>query len=264
MYEEIKAIAENLDFKADVAVVLGSGLGLFAERIDIVKSVNYSDIKGFPRSTVEGHKGRLIMGKIGGKNVAVMQGRVHYYEGYNIRDVVLPIRVMRRMGAETLILTNAAGGITMPRGALMMITDHINLSGANPLIGKNIAELGERFPDMTYVYDTRLQKLLVSAAQKHKINLKSGVYAQLSGPSYETPAEIKMLKIIGADAVGMSTATEAIAARHCGLSVTGISYISNPAAGIEKGALNHEEVMAESAKITEAFCGLLTTFIEKI
>ncbi len=241
----LAAVRERTGFVPEVGLVLGSGLGNFGELIRTECILPYADIPGFPVSTAPGHAGRFLLGYVEDTPVAVMQGRVHLYEGYSPADVALPARLLRLMGARILFLTNASGGIrddTMP-GDLMMLTDHISLFVPNPLTGENVAELGVRFPDMTHIYDPELRSLLRRAADKNGIELKEGVYAQCRGPSYESPAEIRLLRALGGDAVGMSTAVEAIAARHCGLRVCAVSCISNKAAGLSRGLLTEEEVL---------------------
>ena len=262
----VRQIREKTDFVPDVAVVLGSGLGEFAKQAQIVASVNYSDIEGFPVSTVKNHAGRFIFGYVNGVPVVMMQGRVHYYEGYDVSDVVLPIRVMGLLGAKTLILTNAAGGVdpTFRPGNIMMITDHISCFVPSPLMGKNIEELGTRFPDMTNVYNSDLRKLIVKAAADTGVEIKQGVYMQLTGPNYETPAEIRAYGIMGANAVGMSTAIEAMAANHMGLKVCGVSCITNMAAGLNSEPLSHEEVAQTAARVACEFEALMARLITLI
>lgn len=262
-YECYKA---KIDFKPQVALVLGSGLGNYAESIDIKATLDYHDIEGFPTSTVAGHKGRFIFGYVDEVPVVVMQGRVHYYEGYPITDVVLPIRLMKMMGAEVLFLTNAAGGINahFSAGDFMLIQDQIASFVPSPLIGPNIDELGTRFPDMSQIYNKELRDIIKSAARSLGIDLKEGTYLQLSGPNYESPAEVKMCKILGADAVGMSTACEAIVANHMGMHVCGISCISNLACGISDQPLSHEEVQEAADKIAPLFEKLVTKAITEI
>lgn len=240
----LKCVQDKVDFHPKIAIVLGSGLGNYGENIDVRYTVNYTDIDHFPVSTVAGHQGRFLFGYIENVPVVVMQGRVHYYEGYTMQDVVLPIRLMHLMGAEILFLTNASGGVneTFAPGNLMMITDQISQFVPSPLIGQNIDELGTRFPDMSHIYDEDLQKILRQTADDLGILLREGVYLQFAGPNYETPAEIRMSRILGADAVGMSTACEATAANHMGMKICGVSCISNMAAGINAKALNHKEV----------------------
>lgn len=237
IYEQIR---QRTDFVPEQAVVLGSGLGAFADEINAVCTINYNEIEGFPVSTVSGHKGRFVMGYVGEVPVILMQGRVHYYEGYAMSDVVLPIRLMGKMGAKRLLLTNAAGGIntSFNVGDFMMITDHIATFVPSPLLGPNDAELGPRFPDMSRVYDPQLCDVIRQCAE----GIKEGVYLQTTGPQYETPAEIRMMRAMGADAVGMSTACEAIVARHMGMRVAGISCITNMAAGVLDQPLDHKEV----------------------
>lgn len=251
--------------KIDSAVILGSGLGNFAESIENAIILDYKDIPNFPVSTVEGHAGRLIYGDIKGKKVLAMQGRFHYYEGYEMEDVVFPVRVMAMLGVENLIVTNAAGGVN-PKfkcGQLMLIKDHINFMGTNPLIGKNINELGVRFPDMSSAYSKDGIKLAKEIANKLDIDLTQGVYAAFTGPSYETPAEIKMIHSWGADAVGMSTVPEVIVANHAKINVIGISCVTNMAAGLQQ-SLNHEEVVKASAMVQESFKKLVTGIIVQL
>lgn len=267
MYNRLIKCAEflksKIDFSPEVAIVLGSGLGGFAEKIDVKFSIDFKDIDTFPVSTVDGHNGRLIFGYVGETAVAIMQGRVHYYEGYSSVEAVLPIRVLGLLGAKKLILTNAAGGINkeFSTGDLMLITDHISFV-PSPLIGKNIDEIGPRFPDMSNVYDLGLRQDVLKCAQKCGIPLKTGVYCQLSGPNYETPAEVKMCGILGADAVGMSTAIEAVAAKHMGIRVCGISLITNMAAGISEKPLSHSEVQATANLAKDKFENLLLEIIK--
>ncbi|MCQ2508047.1 MAG: purine-nucleoside phosphorylase [Dorea sp.] len=269
MYERLKnclaCIREKTDFRPEVAVILGSGLGALADEIETVAVVNYNEIEGFPVSTVAGHKGRFVFGYVEGVPAVIMQGRVHYYEGYKMEDVVLPTRLMGMLGAKKLILTNAAGGVNeaFKQGALMMITDHISLV-PNPLIGPNIDELGTRFPDMSNVYSKRMQKVLKDTAEELGIQLFEGVYIQFSGPSYETPAEVRMAKTMGADAVGMSTACEAVAAAHMGMEICGISCVTNMAAGLSEGKLDHKEVQETADRVAGTFKKLVTTIITRV
>ena len=264
LQKSLASIRKVTDFKPEIGITLGSGLGGLAEKIDKVCEISYKDIEGFPVSTVSGHDGRFIFGTLSGKKVVVMSGRVHFYEGYRMEEVVTPVRIMGLLGAKIVLLTNAAGGINLDfkPGDLMMITDHISLFVQNPLLGQNADELGPRFPDMSTVYDRRLQEKIRHAAVATGVNLKEGVYVQLTGPSYETPAEIRMLRKMGADAAGMSTVVEAIAANHMGLSVAGISCITNMAAGISDQPLNHEEVKATADMVKEKFEKLVMEFIK--
>lgn len=252
-------IRKKTDFVPRVAVVLGSGLGAFADGLDIRAAVSYHEIPGFPVSTVSGHAGRLVFGYIGAMPVVVMQGRVHYYEGYSMEEVVRPIRLMKLLGARALVLTNAAGGIaeTLPAGSFMLLKDHIASLMPSPLLGENVAEIGTRFPDMSAVYDAEFRRLVKQAAAENGIDLHEGVYLQTSGPQYETPAEVAMFARWGADAVGMSTACEAIAARHAGMRVCAISCISNKAAGLAEQPLSHEEVKETADRVSARFKRLL-------
>lgn len=256
-YESVK---EKVDFKPKVAIVLGSGLGDYAEGIKVESTLSYHEIEGFPVSTVPGHKGQFIFGYVGEVPVVCMQGRVHYYEGYPISDVVLPTRLMKLMGAEVLFLTNASGGInpSFSAGDFMLISDHISCFAPNPLIGENMDELGTRFPDMSEVYDRKLRQIIEDAAKDLGIGLQKGVYLQLTGPSFESPAEIKMLRGFGADAVGMSTVVEAIAANHMGMKICGISCVCNLAAGMTENPLTHEEVQEAANNAAPLFKKLVT------
>lgn len=251
--------------RADIAVVLGSGLGGYVEALEDAKSIAYKDIPGFPVSTVPGHEGRWWTGRLHGKTVCMMQGRIHAYEGYDLRDVTMPIRVMQRLGVKLLILTNAAGGVntSFHPGDLMVITDFINLSGKNPLTGPNLDEFGPRFPDMCQVYDRSLQQLAFDVAKEKGIALQKGVYCWMNGPSFESPAEIRMCRVLGADAVGMSTVPESIVANHGGMRIFGVSCITNMAAGILDQPLAHEEVMETGDRVKETFRALIDGVIEK-
>ena len=262
----LKSIREKVDFKPETALVLGSGLGDYADGIKIEATVDYNDIQGFPISTVAGHRGRLVFGYVSDVPVVIMQGRVHYYEGYDISDVVLPIRLMYLCGAKTLILTNAAGGVNFDYrpGDFMLIKDHITTFVPSPLIGNNIDELGERFPDMSDVYDEKLRIIVKNTAKRLNIPLREGVYLQLTGPNYETPAEIRMCRALGADAVGMSTACEAMAASHMGMRVCGISCITNMAAGMNQVPLSHSEVQKTAERVARQFKQLITAVISDI
>lgn len=266
LQKAIKSIREKTDFVPEIAIILGSGLGDFADNIEAVATVPYNEIDEFPVSTVAGHKGRFVFGYLGGKAVVAMQGRVHYYEGYSIGDVVMPTRIMGMLGAKKLILTNAAGGINYNyrSGDFMIITDHISNFVPSPLIGANIEELGVRFPDMSEVYSKRMRAIILGAAVDCGITIKEGVYVQLTGPNYETPAEIRMCRALGADAVGMSTACEAMAARHMGLEVCGISCITNMAAGMNREPLSHKEVQDTADRVAKEFCALITTVVKRV
>ena len=261
-----ESIIDKINDKPEIAIILGSGLGDFGETIDNKSYINYNDIDNFPVSAVSGHAGRFILGNIEGKNVICMQGRVHYYEGYTMDKVVLPVRLMKLLGANTLILTNAAGGINneFKPGDLMAITDHITSFVPSLLIGENIESLGTRFPDMSEVYNRELLSVMDKTSEKLDISLKHGVYLQTTGPIYETPAEINMYKILGADAVGMSTACEAMAAKHMGMSIAGISCITNMASGISDTPLSHSEVKETADRISQKFKSLLYEFILNI
>ncbi len=256
----------KIDFEPKVALVLGSGLEDYAESIEIKATLNYHDIEGFPVSTVPGHKGRFIFGYVGEVPVVVMQGRVHYYEGYPMSDVVLPIRLMKMMGAEVLFLTNAAGGTNygFNVGDFMLITDQISSFVQSPLIGSNIDELGTRFPDMSEIYQKELRAVIKNAAESLGITLQEGTYLQLSGPNFESPAEVKMCRTLGADAVGMSTACEAVAANHMGMKVCGISCISNLACGMSDQPLSHGEVQETADKVAPLFKALITKSVMEI
>lgn len=247
------------DRRPETALVLGSGLGAVAESIDAPVIIDYSDIPDFPVSTVPGHAGRIVMGELEGKEVMVFQGRFHYYEGYSMEEVVLPVRVMALLGIRTLILTNAAGGIntSFEPGDLMCIRDHIKLTGLSPLRGTNIDEFGPRFNDMSDAYSGELRRIIHEAAARTGTTLREGVYAYMTGPSFETPAEIKMLRALGADAVGMSTVPEVIVAAHAGMKAAGISTITNMAAGILDQPLSHEEVMETGAMVKEKLLDLI-------
>lgn len=256
-YESVKA---KVDFKPEVAIVLGSGLGDYADTIRVEAEISYSEIEGFPVSTVPGHAGKFIFGYVNDVPVVCMKGRVHYYEGYPISDVVLPTRLMKLMGAKILFLTNASGGInpSFKAGDFMMLTDHISVWAPNPLIGANMDELGVRFPDMTHVYDEDLQEIIRQTAKEAGVDLKEGIYAQLTGPSFESPAEIRMLHSLGVDAVGMSTVVEAIAANHMGMKICCISCVCNLAAGMTENPLTHEEVQEAANQAAPLFRRLVT------
>jgi len=255
----VEQIRNKTDFIPETALVLGSGLGGFAKYAHVAATVSYDEIKGFPISTVSGHQGQFVFGAIGGVPLVIMQGRVHYYEGYPMQDVVLPIRVMRMLGAERLILTNAGGGINpaFQQGGLMLLRGHISSLVPSPLIGENIDLLGARFPDMTEVYDRALREHALQKAKELEIPLHEGVYLQTTGPNYETPEEIRMYGAWGADVVGMSTACEAMAAKHMGMKICGISCITNMAAGLGEKVLRHEDVKEAAAKAEADFSKLL-------
>ena len=259
-------VRSKTDFVPKVALVLGSGLGGYADEMEVKATVDYHDIEGFPVSTVPGHKGRFVFGYVKGVPVVAMQGRVHYYEGYSMNDVVLPIRLMRLLGAEVLFLTNAVGGVKQEHtaGCFMLITDHLLYSVPSPLIGENIEELGTRFPDMSEVYNKGLRDKIRAAAKAQSINLHEGVYAQFSGPNFETPAEVRSAAILGADVVGMSTACEAVAANHMGMKICGISCIANLAAGMSPTPLTHDEVQEMADKAAPQFKALVTESIYRI
>ena len=261
-----RIIRSRISVEPRIAVVLGSGLGGFADDFEEAVAIPYEDIPGFVRSTAQGHAGRLVIGKVDSVPVLAMQGRVHYYEGYSLEEVTFPVRAFGLLGIKTLILTNAAGGINvqLTQGALMVISDHLNLMGVNPLRGPNDDRFGPRFPDMSTVYSPELQELVVEEAKAINVEVRRGIYGALSGPSYETPAEIHLLRGLGADAVGMSTVPEAIVARHMGLEVLGISCITNMAAGISDEPINHEEVMATGDRVRATFTELLQRVIGAI
>ena len=250
---------EKIDFKPEIAIILGSGLGALADEIDVKAVLNYSEIEGFPTSTVPGHKGRFVFGYMDGVPVVIMQGRVHYYEGYPMSDVVLPTRLMKLMGARVLFLTNASGGVNFGfnAGDFMLINDQISTFIPSPLIGPNIDELGTRFPDMSEIYDKDLRDIIKKTAKDLDIKLQEGVYIQLKGPNFERPAEIRMCRILGADAVGMSTACEAIAANHMGMKICGISCVANLGCGMTENPLTHKEVMEAADKAAPLFKKLI-------
>lgn len=262
----LKSVREKTDFVPEVALILGSGLGEYAEEIEVAATIDYKDIEGFPISTVAGHKGRFIFGYVNKVPVVIMQGRVHFYEGYPMSDVVLPTRLMGLLGAKTLLLTNASGGVNKEfhAGDFMLIKDHIATFVPSPLIGENIDELGPRFPDMSDIYRKELRSMIKEAAKEEGIELQEGVYLQLSGPAYESPAEVQMCRILGADAVGMSTACEAMAANHMGMKVCGISCITNMACGITDQPLSHAEVQETADRVAPLFKKLVTASITKI
>lgn len=259
-------VRTRIDFAPKVALVLGSGLGGYAQKMRVVGELSYNQIPDFPVSTVEGHVGRFLFGYVGDTPVVAMQGRVHYYEGYPMEDVVLPVRLMGLLGARYVFLTNAAGGLdpSFQAGDFMMITDQISDFVPSPLIGPNLDELGPRFCDMSQVYDGQLQELLRKAAKRLGISLKEGVYLQLTGPNFETPAEVRMCRCLGADAVGMSTACEAVAAHHMGMRVCGVSCISNLGCGMTDRPLSHSEVQQTADRVAPLFEKLVTEVIVRI
>ncbi len=254
MLEKIKAtstfIQEVTGFKAEIGIILGTGLGGLVNEIDIIQTLNYTDIPNFPVSTVDGHKGQLIFGKLGGKNIMALQGRFHFYEGYSMKEVTFPVRVMNDLGIKMLFVSNASGGLNpgFNVGDVMMISDHINMFGDNPLRGTNITELGTRFPDMSMAYDLHLRNLARKISLKNDIDLREGIYVGVAGPTFETPAEYKMFRILGGDAIGMSTVPEVIVARHMGMSVFGISIITDSGVPGEIVEISHEEVQEVAMK----------------
>jgi purine-nucleoside phosphorylase len=264
--EAARVIRSRTDVETPVAIVLGSGLGAFAEDLTEATQILYDEIPGFARSTVEGHAGRLVIGKAGGATVAAMQGRFHFYEGYSLQDVTFPMRVLKLLGVSTVVLTNAAGtlNIEFSPGSLMVISDHLNLLGDNPLRGENDERFGPRFPDLTSVYARSLQDLVIDEAKAMRLEVRRGVYAALSGPSYETPAEIVMLRALGADVVGMSTVPEAIVARHMNMRVIGISCITNLAAGVSNEPIDHSQVMAIGQQVRGSFTTLLNRIVKRL
>lgn len=262
----LESVRKKTDFVPKVALTLGSGLGALAEEIEIAAIVDYSEIEGFPTSTVPGHKGRFVFGMMDGVPVVIMQGRVHYYEGYAMQDVVLPTRLMKLMGAEVLFLTNASGGINtdFSAGDFMLITDQISNFVPSPLIGPNLDQFGTRFPDMSEIYDKNLRSIIADTAKELNIKLQQGVYIQLTGPNFESPAEIRMCRTLGADAVGMSTACEAIAANHAGMKICGISCVANLGCGLTENPLTHKEVMEAADKAAPLFKKLIRASIVHI
>ena len=261
-----RVIRSRISVEPRIALVLGSGLGGFADDFEEAVGIPYEDIPGFVRSTAQGHAGRLVVGKIDSVPVLAMQGRVHYYEGYSLEEVTFAVRTFGLLGVKTLVLTNAAGGINvqLTQGALMVISDHLNLMGDNPLRGPNDERFGPRFPDMSAVYSPELQQIVVEEAKPIGVEVRRGIYGALSGPSYETPSEIHLLRNLGADAVGMSTVPEAIVARHMGIEVLGISCITNMAAGISDEPINHEEVMATGDRVRDVFALLLQRVVGRV
>lgn len=260
-------IQEELkNFKPEIAIILGSGLGALADKIQNPTIIKYSDIKGFPQSTVEGHKGQFVCGNLNGKNVICMQGRIHLYEGHNPQDICQIIKTFKLLGVKKLVVTNAAGSLNpkIKAGSIMMITDHINLSFTNPLIGPNDEAFGPRFPDMSNAYDKDLQKIASDIAKEEHINIKKGVYLMVSGPNFETSAEVRTFGILGADAVGMSTVPEVISAAYCGIKTVGFSVITNMGTGLQKTTQSHDETLAMANKATSNLAVLLDKLFERI
>lgn len=270
LFDKIQESASYIKSKTDIiptiGLILGSGLGVLADEIENPVQISYDEIPNFHVSTVEGHKGQLVIGQLQGKNVIAMQGRFHYYEGYAMQETTFPIRVMKALGVETVFVTNAAGGVNkgFKPGDLMIITDHINLGGYNPLIGANDDRLGVRFPDMSKAYTPEYIEVTRQCAKDLDINIKEGIYTFFTGPTYETPAEVIMARIMGADAVGMSTVPEVIVASHSNLKVVGISCITNMAAGILDQPLNHEEVIETTQRVKQEFLSLVKSIVKKI
>jgi len=264
--ETVDYLKKKVQVRPEIGVILGSGLGILAAEVEDRKAIEYSQIPNFPVSTVEGHEGHLVFGNLAGKKVVLMQGRFHFYEGYSMSQVIFPVRVMSRLGVKVLVVTNAAGGInrSFSPGDLMIIQDHINLMGTNPLIGPNEDDIGVRFPDMSEAYDRKLMTLAEQIAKREGLAYQKGVYVSLTGPSYETPAEISYLRIIGADAVGMSTVPEVIVANHAGMKVLGISCITNMAAGVLQKKLNHEEVMETANRVRDQFITLVKGVLHEV
>lgn len=264
--DAVSILQQKITAPPEIGIVLGSGLGEYAQELDNAVGVAYTEMPGFPVSTVEGHAGQFVFGERLDKRLVCMQGRFHFYEGYSQRELTIPIRVMKALGVQTLVLTNAAGGVNLDfeDGVLMLISDHINFSGGNPLMGENLGEFGPRFPDMTRVYDREARQKLKVAAKKENIAIREGVYMMFSGPCYETPAEIRMSRAMGADAVGMSTVPEAIVAAHAGVKVLGISCITNMAAGVKDVPLNHGEVMETAQRVRGDFKKLLDIALTEV
>lgn len=262
-YESFKA---KIDFVPEIAIILGSGLGALADEIDVEAVLDYGEIEGFPQSTVPGHKGRFVFGYMDGVPVVIMQGRVHYYEGYSMQDVVLPTRLMKMMGAKVLFVTNASGGVnpSFSAGDFMLITDQIANFVPSPLIGANFEDLGTRFPDMSEIYDKDLREVVINTAKELDIKLQQGVYIQLTGPNFESPAEVRMCRTLGADAVGMSTACETIAANHAGMKICGISCVANLGCGLTENPLTHKEVMEAADKAAPLFKKLICASVVNI
>lgn len=266
LQETIDAIRSKTDFKPLVGIVLGSGLGAFVKSVENPTIIGYEDLPHFAPPSVDGHRGQLVLGQVSGFPVAILQGRLHSYEGHSMPQVVYPIQTLSMLGIKGLILTNSAGGLDpkMKPGDFMVIDDHINLMGANPLIGPNVKNLGPRFPDMTEAYDKEMTQWMVEILEQKKISFSRGVYCGVSGPTYETPAEVRFLQIIGGQAVGMSTVPESIAANHLGLRVSAMSCITNPAAGLHSEKLNHKEVTEIANSVERSFTDFLVTFLKKL
>lgn len=264
IFSAAEYLKTRMPFAPEIGLVLGSGLGDYAETLEERVRIPYRDIPDFPQPTVQGHSGAFVFGKKDGKPVVVLQGRIHYYEGLSQREITIPIRVLSAIGVKTVVLTNAAGGVNLSfrPGDLMLISDHINYSGSNPLIGKNLDSFGPRFPDASDIYTASLRSAIREKAAAEGIGLQEGVYAMYSGPNYETPAEIRMFRVLGADAVGMSTAPEALVAAHCGMQVVGISCITNMAAGVLPVKLNHAEVTETAMRVRGVFAKLIGLVIE--
>lgn len=266
LQKALNCVRSKVDFKPQIALILGSGLGDYSNDVEIESTLDYSEIQGFPVSTVQGHKGRFVFARIEGVPVVIMQGRVHYYEGYDMKDVVMPTRIMAMMGAKVLMLTNAAGGMNceFQSGDFMLIKDQISMFIPSPLIGENIDSLGLRFPDMSEIYNKGLRETIRNTSAELGITLREGIYIQLTGPNFESPAEIRMCRTLGADAVGMSTACEAIAAYHMGMKICGISCISNLCAGMTDQPLSHIEVQETADRVAPIFKQLITASIKNI
>ena len=264
--EAAEYIKSKINFEPEIGIILGSGLGSLADEVENPIIVDYKDIPNFPESTVQGHAGRMVIGQLQGKNVVVLQGRFHYYEGHLMDSVTMTVRVMKLLGIKNLIVTNAAGGVntSFRAGDLMLITDHINFTSVNPLIGPNLDKFGLRFPDMTEAYSKRLIEVAKESAKNIGVDTKEGVYIYLTGPTFETPAEVRMLRTLGADSVGMSTVPEVLVARHSGIEVLGISCIANPGAGILGIPLTHEEVLGAMEEAKDRFVGLINETLKNM
>lgn len=264
--EAANYIRSKTNIKPKIGIVLGSGLGIYVDQIQNKQIIPYQEIPHFKRTSVEGHEGRLILGEVHGVPVAALQGRIHSYEGHPMEEIVLPVRVLAALGIEMLFLSNASGGVNLDYhpGDLVAITDHINLSGRNALLGPNLAELGPRFPDMSEAYNREMNSVMIEVARRHKVNMKTGVYCSVLGPTYETPAEIRMIRILGGDMVGMSTVPEVIAANHMGLKVAGVACITNYAAGIKEEKLSHADVKDVAEKAMVGFATILTETIGEL